>query len=86
MQHVTEPAMLAWPAPVALPKGFAQAVDDRLDLIYAKAKKELLTSRLFKALIDVGLAAPWAWFIRPRLRDAVVEALTKGIKDQKLWD
>ncbi|UYN95179.1 MAG: patatin-like phospholipase family protein [Enhydrobacter sp.] len=84
MKGIAEPKPIDWPAPTDLPPGFSRAVDARLDLIYRKVKQELLTSRFFRFLTDVGLALPWAIFIRPRLRNAIVEALTKGLRAQKL--
>lgn len=84
MASLAEPAPPSWPAPIDLPKGLASAIDTRLDLIYGKVKKELLTSSFFRFLTDVGLAIPWAWFIKPGLRNAIVEALEKGLKAQKL--
>jgi hypothetical protein len=84
MDTVKEPTLPPWPRLADLPNGLGNAIDNRLDAVYALAKRAALSSGFWRTIASAGLALPWRLYIRPAIRDFALQTIGDGLRSQDL--
>jgi hypothetical protein len=84
MDKVNEPTLPPWPRLASLPSGLGNAIENRLDAVYALAKRAALSSGFWRTIASAGLALPWRLYIRPAIRDFALQAIGDGLRSQDL--
>ena len=84
MDTVAEPKLPTWPQLAEFPRGLDKAIESRLDVVYALAKRQAVPSAGWRAALTAGLALPWRFYLRPTIRDFALDKIRKGLQAQNL--
>jgi len=71
-----------WPLSVGMPAGLEAAVEARLDSLFVKLKAQLVSGAWWEKMIaEAYLRAGWRFYLRGKLKKAVIGAFQKGLDD-----